>query len=740
VKGKVAKAVSKIKTADCGGSPPAAIPGLVIVAADIDAIMLAKELALLAAIFGDDLDASFVLIDPNDKDATKDAGKCQAAVIKAVGKCQDAKLKSFNKCKKDLLKNDPNAQPQDLQDTCMGTGTTIPGNSIPDTKGKIAKKCTDFATVKKCATDDWALFPGLDPNGVSVVAGIDAAVECEVCKALNLLDGLARDCDEFDNGAADLSCVPPPECVDATWPTCAGMCDLGEVCAGMGDGSCQCVTAGQCEGTYAICNGTCSGGDVCANMGDGTCQCVTPGSCQTTYPTCDGPCPPGEMCIDTGTCVCQAPAPLDHFRLYTAMGWGPPEPAVTLDDQFQSQAVDLGDEMYFGVPASKNGEPIFDPEVHMTGNAILGGSFSAIVGIDNQFGLDTLVIGDPRMLLVPTQKLMFDPNATLIPLVRDHYKCYQILDSSLDPNAVLLVDQLNPVELEVEVGPAREFCAPVDKNGEGIANPDEHLTCYETVDSAVSPPDLYIRNQFHEALSLGLAPAGPADRLCVPTAKLYWDPPLPQDHFRVYDAFGLMLPQFVSLLDQFGPLDTFVEYVMAFMPPVVKDPPAVPPLFNPGNHLTCYALTGPYLGWDVLVRNQFGEHPLVVYEPAMLCLPSDKIFPDDLLLADPFGEHYMCYWADGPSVDKTVTLTDQFLQGEEVDVWTPAFFCNPVSKLESEILDPETHLTCYFITPVTLSPVSFALALNQFLIQEITIIDESVALCVPSRKLEVLVP
>jgi hypothetical protein len=198
-KGKVAKAVSKIKTSDCVGAPPVpAIPDLVTDTAAIDDIMLAKDLGLIEAVFGPDLDAVVIdAKDPNRANAKAEA-KCQAAVAKALGKCQDAKLSSFNACKKDLLKNwDPNT-PLGLQDACMGTGTTPPGNSIPDGKGKIAKKCADFGLVKKCGSpvDPDVLFPGCAP-GVTKEC-LDQKVECGVCWALNALDGLDRNCDEFD--------------------------------------------------------------------------------------------------------------------------------------------------------------------------------------------------------------------------------------------------------------------------------------------------------------------------------------------------------------------------------------------------------------------------------------------------------------------------------------------------------------------------------------------------------------
>jgi hypothetical protein len=213
-KGKVAKAKSKIKTADCpGGAPPAAIPGLQTDPDDIEATMLAKDLGLIEAIFGTDLD-SVVVLSEKAVPGSKDAAKCQAAVIKAVGKCQDAKLSSFNGCKKDGLKQGSIQDAAALEADCMTP-------DIPDGKGKIAKKCGgDFDLGKKCSTtDNDALFPGAAPVSA---ASIDVAIECEVCRALNALDGLRRLCDDFDNGVLDGSC---PECGNHVVEP-----DLGEAC------------------------------------------------------------------------------------------------------------------------------------------------------------------------------------------------------------------------------------------------------------------------------------------------------------------------------------------------------------------------------------------------------------------------------------------------------------------------------------------------------------------------------
>jgi len=195
VKGKVAKAIGKIKTSDCpGGAAPSFLPGLETSSSGIGDIMKKKDLDLIHAIFGTDLDVFIV-----DAEVDKPGAECQAAIAKAVGKCQDTKLKLFNKCKKNKLK----AGETDIE-ACLGTGT----ESIDDPDQKIPGKCGNGlgGTVgKKCVgTDNDALFPPC--AGQNLGDCLEQKIECEVCQALNALDGLNRNCDLFDDGTANESC------------------------------------------------------------------------------------------------------------------------------------------------------------------------------------------------------------------------------------------------------------------------------------------------------------------------------------------------------------------------------------------------------------------------------------------------------------------------------------------------------------------------------------------------------
>ena len=103
----------------------------------------------------------------------------------------------------------------------------------------------------------------------------------------------------------------------------------------------------------------------------------------------------------------------------------------------------------------------------------------------------------------------------------DHFKCYDADGDPVDAT-VDLADQFG-VEPGVLVGKPQVFCNPVDKNGEGILDPEAHLTCYEIEDLGERQAVL-ISNQFGEQTLTVNEP----QLLCVPSEKLDVQP-LPPD-------------------------------------------------------------------------------------------------------------------------------------------------------------------------------------------------------------------
>ena len=203
-KGKVDKTKQKTVSDDskkCTANPP---DFGATDATTVNNAAVQKELDLIHAIFGSDLDSVIVeQRDPNTPNA-KFVSKCQQKVVSKVKKCQDAKLKQFIECKKNALR-DPNGRADDATDleACI----------FVDPDGKVAKACTDKVRRQiqsHCVgkqVDLATAFPGIglaDPNGF--VSVLDQTVECLACLAVNEADGLNRDCDEVDDGVINGSC------------------------------------------------------------------------------------------------------------------------------------------------------------------------------------------------------------------------------------------------------------------------------------------------------------------------------------------------------------------------------------------------------------------------------------------------------------------------------------------------------------------------------------------------------
>jgi Concanavalin A-like lectin/glucanases superfamily len=95
----------------------------------------------------------------------------------------------------------------------------------------------------------------------------------------------------------------------------------------------------------------------------------------------------------------------------------------------------------------------------------------------------------------------------------DHFKCYEAKGEPVNVT-VTLQDQFG-VEPQVLVGTPKLFCNPVDKNGEGIANPAAHLTCYE-IKGEDKELVVSMRNQFGEQV----LKVEKSELLCVPSEKI----------------------------------------------------------------------------------------------------------------------------------------------------------------------------------------------------------------------------
>ncbi|HYD47140.1 MAG TPA: hypothetical protein VEB21_02265 [Terriglobales bacterium] len=160
---------------------------------------------LAASLLGDLLSAGTA---PCDDPVFGDAPcKCQNAILAAAGKNLGLYVSLFNKCKKAGLKD------QSIVDlTTLGSCMAEPGKLDP--KGKLAKAAEKLAaTVGKKCTDEAVSDPfptglcGSPSDGAAFTSCVQAQVRCTACFYAVYVDEAVVDCDIFDDGALNDSCV-----------------------------------------------------------------------------------------------------------------------------------------------------------------------------------------------------------------------------------------------------------------------------------------------------------------------------------------------------------------------------------------------------------------------------------------------------------------------------------------------------------------------------------------------------
>jgi hypothetical protein len=105
----------------------------------------------------------------------------------------------------------------------------------------------------------------------------------------------------------------------------------------------------------------------------------------------------------------------------------------------------------------------------------------------------------------------------------DHYQCYKVRDTKVPAKFLKRkgLDQLNDQFglSVVDVVKIQFLCNPVDKNGEGINDPNAHLVCYKTAKGQkfLKPrPVVEVSTQFQ----LNRVEPIKAQLLCVPSTKV----------------------------------------------------------------------------------------------------------------------------------------------------------------------------------------------------------------------------
>ncbi len=241
--------------------------------------------------------------------------KCQSKVHASLLKCDDARIKEYLKCQNLNLKNGTIVDAATMASTCTGTGLS----QQPDPKGKIASKCITKlgkTILTHCSTTD--LQTAFQPCSATDATGLATCLSnksaCELCRVLNDVGGIVRDCDAFDDGDdTNGSCVA--ECSDGLVHPDES-CDDGGLVDGDGCSNLCLVEVGwSCTGEPSVCTqncgtGTLEFGETCDDggtaSGDGCsdlCAVESGYECSGEPSTCglicsNGSLDPGESCDD----------------------------------------------------------------------------------------------------------------------------------------------------------------------------------------------------------------------------------------------------------------------------------------------------------------------------------------------------------------------------------------------------------------------------------------------------------
>ncbi len=250
-----------------------------------------------------------------------------------------------------------------------------------------------------------------------------------------------------------------------------------------------------------------------------------------SHPTCGSDPDTGvSACGQAYILIAGIGTPIDHFKCYVSKKPIVVHPAVSsiqLQDQFDGSRFEKAKVVHlyrFCNPVQKQHghtvTPILHKQLHLAIYSITAHpTVNHKVVLRNQFGTQTISVGSPSWLAVPTSK---NSHAQPDPTALNHFKCYPVLHSKPVNVIVTLTDQWH-VEPKVKVGRPLIFCNPTLKvHGHKtfpLVNTVAHLACYQLAAKPFTK-SAHILNQFTNAT---LTVTG-ADLLCVPSVKLAYSP------------------------------------------------------------------------------------------------------------------------------------------------------------------------------------------------------------------------
>ena len=388
----------------------------------------------------------------------------------------------------------------------------------------------------------------------------------------------------------------------------------------------------------------------------------------------------------------------DHFQVWRLV---PPPVTISaqVQDQFMTDQMQLTRIEFLANPARKDTFVILHPDDHLTWYSGVGRDTLLTVEFYNQFGLDTVQIGQPSHLVLPTQKLPHPPPSTTL----DHYKAYRILNPQSFVRITTLFDQFMPNPFTVDQLTPLYFLTPASKNGEVISDTVVHYVAYDFIPKVTMSTIRQTNDQFGTH-SLQVTNN---EMLMVPTYKIrVGDPEDPDTLKNHYKTWRVQPPTpftgLATTVDQFYDHQVFLNGIEYLSNPCVKDTSNIK---RPDDHLNWYRATSqqPTQTLRVEFENQFQKDTIHIGPLTHLLVPTQKEphpAPDSLL------GHYTAYQILDPTSYRrpggvSIQIMDQFdfLGPEFLDSVVQRYFLTPAQKNNEPQFGSDTHYVAYEIFP-----------------------------------------
>ncbi|MGI9432631.1 MAG: hypothetical protein ACR2PQ_10475, partial [Myxococcota bacterium] len=158
----------------------------------VAATLAAEQWALIARLYGGDLDAALV--------PDRDGARCQSEVLRRATRFQDAQWRAVIRASRRALDAgvaDADAYARELLDARGG-----------DPKVASALRQIEAKVGRRCPTSDAArdLLPGRCADSANLTACVAAAASCSFCRSLGATTELPLACDTYDDGQENQSC------------------------------------------------------------------------------------------------------------------------------------------------------------------------------------------------------------------------------------------------------------------------------------------------------------------------------------------------------------------------------------------------------------------------------------------------------------------------------------------------------------------------------------------------------